>query len=56
VLYKYPQRAFPYADLVATTAPRQAGLEYELLDTGVFDETATSTSSSSTPRPRTTTS
>ena len=38
-LYKYPQTAFPYDDLVATNARR--GLkegEYELLDTGVFDE------------------
>jgi hypothetical protein len=38
-LYKYPQAAFPYADLVDTnrTRGRQA-LEYELLDTGVFDD------------------
>jgi len=38
-LYKYPQAAFPYADLVAENARR--GLkdpEYELVDTGVFDE------------------
>ena len=36
-LYKYPQRAFPYADLVATNAARgREALEYELLDTGVF--------------------
>ncbi len=37
-LYKYPQTAFPYSDLVETnrTRGRQA-LEYELLDTGVFD-------------------
>src|SRR6201747_2152750 len=37
MLYKYPQAAFPYADLVAENARR--GLdqpEYELLDTGVF--------------------
>ena len=34
-LYKYPQRAFPYDDLVKTNrrAHRQ-GFEYELLDTG----------------------
>ena len=38
-LYKYPQAAYPYADLVETN--RQRGrheLEYELLDTGVFDD------------------
>jgi len=38
-LYKYPQRAFPYEDLVRTNgARRRDELEYELLDTGVFDE------------------
>jgi hypothetical protein len=38
-LYKYPQRAFPYADLVDTNKRRsRAELEYELLDTGVFAE------------------
>jgi len=37
--YKYPQRAYPYADLVATNAERgRHELEYELLDTGIFDE------------------
>ena len=37
-LYKYPQSEFPYADLVATNAARgRDELEYELLDTGVFD-------------------
>jgi hypothetical protein len=37
--YKYPQREFPYADLVATNGRRSKGdFEYELLDTGVFDE------------------
>jgi hypothetical protein len=37
--YKYPQRAFPYEDLVATNARRgKQDMEYELLDTGVFDE------------------
>jgi hypothetical protein len=36
-LYKYPQRAFPYTDLVDTNrARRRDELEYELLDTGVF--------------------
>jgi mannosylglycerate hydrolase MGH1-like protein len=38
-LYKYPQRAYPYEDLVATNRGRsRAELEYELLDTGVFAE------------------
>ena len=37
MLYKYPQRAFPYGDLVAENARRGAEMaEYELLDTGVF--------------------
>jgi hypothetical protein len=36
-LYKYPQRAFPYADLVAVNRARgRDAPEYELLDTGVF--------------------
>ncbi|MFZ5832166.1 MAG: MGH1-like glycoside hydrolase domain-containing protein [Planctomycetota bacterium] len=38
-LYKYPQAAFPYADLVETSRRRsRQEFEYELLDTGVFDE------------------
>jgi Mannosylglycerate hydrolase MGH1-like glycoside hydrolase domain len=38
-LYKYPQRAFPYQDLVDTNHRRsREELEYELLDTGAFDE------------------
>jgi hypothetical protein len=38
-LYKYPQAAYPYADLVETNDGRsRTELEYELLDTGVFDE------------------
>jgi hypothetical protein len=38
-LYKYPQRAFPYADLVAENRRRNRDQpEYELLDTGVFAE------------------
>jgi hypothetical protein len=38
-LYKYPQRAYPYDDLVRTNAKRgRQGMEYELLDTGVFDD------------------
>jgi len=36
-LYKYPQAAFPYDDLVATSKRRSRGeMEYELLDTGIF--------------------
>ena len=36
-LYKYPQAAFPYADLVETNRNRsKQELEYELLDTGIF--------------------
>jgi hypothetical protein len=36
-LYKYPHRAYPYHDIVATNRRRSRGeLEYELLDTGVF--------------------
>jgi len=38
-LYKYPQAAFPYADLVETNRRRGRNeMEYELLDTGVFNE------------------
>jgi hypothetical protein len=37
-LYKYPQPAFPYEDLVATSKRRSRGdMEYELLDTGIFN-------------------
>jgi hypothetical protein len=37
-LYKYPQAAFPYGDLVETNRRRsREEMEYELLDTGVFD-------------------
>ncbi|MBI5582703.1 MAG: glucosidase [Deltaproteobacteria bacterium] len=37
-LYKYPQAAFPYADLVTTNRGRsREEMEYELLDTGVFE-------------------
>src|SRR6202165_1772277 len=39
-LYKYPQRAFPYTDLVQENARRgKTQPEYELIDTGVFAET-----------------
>ena len=38
-LYKYPQAAYPYADLVETNRRRSKDeMEYELLDTGVFKE------------------
>jgi hypothetical protein len=38
-LYKYPQRRFPYEDLVRTNGARgKHELEYELLDTGAFAE------------------
>ena len=38
-LYKYPQAAFPYADLVETNRRRSKNdMEYELLDTGVFKD------------------
>jgi hypothetical protein len=40
-LYKYPQAAFPYADLIATNARRtHEEPEYELIDTGIFEEDA----------------
>ena len=36
-LYKYPQREYPYRDLVETNRTRsREEFEYELLDTGVF--------------------
>jgi len=38
-LYKYPQEAFPYSDLVETNRRRSRDeMEYELLDTGIFDD------------------
>ena len=38
-LYKYPQAAYPYSELVDTNRSRnRQKLEYELLDTGVFDQ------------------
>lgn len=38
-LYKYPQAEFPYSNLVETSRCRsRTELEYELLDTGVFNE------------------
>ncbi len=39
VLYKYPQAAFPYQQLLDGNARRSRDEpEYELLDTGVFDD------------------
>ena len=39
MLYKYPQSEFPYSDLVETNARRsRTEPEYELLDTGVFNQ------------------
>jgi hypothetical protein len=38
-LYKYPQTAYPYADLVETNRRRSRNeFEYELLDTGIFND------------------
>jgi hypothetical protein len=38
-LYKYPHRAYPYDEIVATNKTRgRQDFEYELIDTGVFDE------------------
>ncbi len=39
MLYKYPQGEFPYDDLISTNGARSKDeFEYELLDTGIFDE------------------
>jgi hypothetical protein len=39
MLYKYPQAAFPYEQIVAENRRRtRTDFEYELMDTGVFDE------------------
>ncbi len=38
-LYKYPQAAYPYSDLVEINRRHsRTELEYELIDTGIFDE------------------
>ncbi len=38
-LYKYPQASYPYEDLIRTNRERgRHAFEYELLDTGVFDQ------------------
>ena len=40
-LYKYPQRAFPYAELLEVNRNRsRTEAEYELTDTGIFDDNA----------------
>jgi hypothetical protein len=39
MLYKYPQREFPYAELVSENRRRGIGApEYELVETGAFDD------------------
>ncbi|MEM5386500.1 glucosidase [Paraburkholderia phymatum] len=39
MLYKYPHAAFPYQDLIEENARRGGDMpEYEVLDTGVFDD------------------
>src|ERR1700709_2129168 len=41
MLYKYPQRAFPYEQLVRENRDRsRADPEFELVDTGIFDDDA----------------
>lgn len=38
-LYKYPQTAFPYEELVRENVNRDRNVsEYEILDTGIFDD------------------
>jgi Mannosylglycerate hydrolase MGH1-like glycoside hydrolase domain len=38
-LYKYPQNAYPYGDLIDTNRRRgRNDMEYELLDTGIFND------------------
>src|SRR5436305_7023529 len=39
MLYKYPQRAFPYAELIRRNGERgKADTEFELLDTAIFED------------------
>ncbi|MGH9530128.1 MAG: MGH1-like glycoside hydrolase domain-containing protein [Terriglobales bacterium] len=38
MLYKYPQREFPYQQLIEENRNQGAGPEFELLDTGIFDD------------------
>jgi hypothetical protein len=38
-LYKYPQRAYPYEELVNESQSRSRDVsEFEILDTGLFDD------------------
>ncbi|HSE42622.1 MAG TPA: glucosidase, partial [Acidobacteriota bacterium] len=37
-LYKYPQREFPYGNLLEKNRRSREEMEYELIDTGVFDD------------------
>jgi hypothetical protein len=39
-LYKYPQKAFPYAELIKKNKTDRLQPEYELLDTGIFKDNA----------------
>ena len=52
MLYRYPQRAFPY-DMLIDEARRRSrdDPEFELVDTGIYERIAISTSPSNTPRP-----
>ena len=53
MLYKYPQAAFPYARLVEENPGAAADQpEFELLDTGIFDDDRYFECSSSMPKPR----
>ena len=38
-LYKYPQQAYPYTQLIETNRARsKTEFEYELIDTGIFND------------------
>jgi len=37
-LYKYPQRAYPYNDIIAGNRRSKLEPEYELIDTGIFED------------------
>ena len=38
MLYKYPQGEYPYRQLIEENRSRGGGAEFELLDTGIFDD------------------
>src|SRR5271167_3030909 len=38
LLYKYPQREYPYGRLIEESRNRGSGPEFELIDTGIFDD------------------